>query len=72
MVVLGDGYTAAEMPRFRAHVDKHLNVLWSIEPFRSYRNYINVYAVEIVSGESGITCDPEVRERRNTPVVKKC
>jgi IgA Peptidase M64 len=68
MVVLGDGYTAAEMPKFRAHLDKHLNVLWSIEPFRSYRNYINVYAVEIVSGESGITCDPEVRQQRNTPL----
>ena len=61
MVVMGDGYTAADMPRFRAHLDKHLNVLWSIEPFRSYRNYINVYSVEIVSRESGITCDPEVR-----------
>ena len=68
MVVLGDGYTAAEMPKFRAHLDKHLNILWSIEPFRSYRNYINVYAVEIVSGESGITCDPEVRQQRNTPL----
>ena len=68
MVVLGDGYTAADMPKFRAHLDKHLNILWSIEPFRSYRNYINVYAVEIVSGESGITCDPEIRERRNTPL----
>ena len=68
MVIMGDGYTAAEMPRFRAHVDKHLNILWSIEPFRSYRNYINVYAVEVVSPESGITCDPEVRERKNTPL----
>ena len=68
MVVLGDGYTAADMPKFRDHLDKHLNILWSIEPFRSYRNYINVYAVEIVSGESGITCDPEIRERRNTPL----
>ena len=68
MVVLGDGYTATDMPKFRAHLDKHLNILWSIEPFRSYRNYINVYAVEIVSGESGITCDPEIRERRNTPL----
>ena len=68
MVVMGDGYTAADMPRFRAHLDKHLNVLWSIEPFRSYRNYINVYAVEIESAESGITCDPEVRERSNTPL----
>ncbi|CAN5474556.1 M64 family metallopeptidase [soil metagenome] len=68
MVVLGDGYTAAEMPKFREQVDKHLNVLWSIEPFRSYRNYINVYAVEVVSQESGITCDPEVREQRDTPL----
>ena len=42
MVVMGDGYTAAEMPRYREHLDKHLNILWSIEPFRSYRNYINV------------------------------
>ena len=66
MVVMGDGYTAAEIPKFRAHLDKHLNVLWSIEPFRSYRNYINVYAVEVVSPESGIHCDPEVREPRNT------
>ena len=68
MVVMGDGYTAADMPKYRAHLDKHLNILWSIEPFRSYRNYINVYSVEIVSGESGITCDPEIRERRNTPL----
>ena len=68
MVVLGDGYTAAEMPKFRAQVDRHLNVLWSIEPFRTYRNYINVYAVEIVSGDSGIRCDPEVRQQKTTPL----
>jgi hypothetical protein len=68
MVVLGDGYTAGEQERFREHLDKHLNVLWSIEPFRSYRSYINVYAVEVVSGESGITCDPEHREERDTPL----
>lgn len=68
MVVLGDGYTAPDIPKFRAHVDKHLNILWSIEPFRSYRNYINVYAVEIISGESGITCDPEIRQPRKTPL----
>ena len=68
MVVMGDGYTAAEQERFRDHLDRHLNVLWSIEPFRSYRSYINVYAVEIVSGESGIHCDPEHQEERNTPL----
>ena len=63
LVVMSDGYTAADMPKYRAHLDKHLNVLWSIEPFRSYRNYINVYSVEIVSPESGITCDPATASR---------
>ncbi|GLI01392.1 M64 family metallopeptidase [Phytohabitans aurantiacus] len=59
LVVLGDGYTEAELPKFRADVDRHLNVLWSIEPFRGYRNYFNVYVIEIESGESGIRCDPD-------------
>jgi len=68
LVVMSDGYTAADMPKYRRHLDKHLNVLWSIEPFRSYRNYINVYSVEIVSADSGITCDPDVREKKNTPL----
>ena len=68
LVVMSDGYTAADMPKYRRHLDKHLNVLWSIEPFRSYRNYINVYSIEIVSADSGITCDPEVREKKNTPL----
>jgi hypothetical protein len=58
LVVMGDGYTAAELPEFRAHLDKHLNVLWTIEPFKSYRGYVNVYAVEIASAESGVDCDP--------------
>ena len=68
LVVMSDGYAAADMPKYRRHLDKHLNVLWSIEPFRSYRNYINVYAVEIESPESGITCDPATRVPRNTPL----
>src|SRR5690606_304930 len=41
LIVLGDGYTADELDEFRADVDKHLNILWSIDPFRSYRNYVN-------------------------------
>ncbi|GIJ45041.1 peptidase [Virgisporangium aliadipatigenens] len=59
LVVLGDGYTASEQEKFRADVDRHMNVLWSMEPFRSYRSYFNVYRIEIVSGQSGIRCDPD-------------
>ncbi|MCS0637954.1 M64 family metallopeptidase [Streptomyces sp. LP05-1] len=69
LVLLGDGYTAAELPRFRADVAEHLNVLWSVEPFASYRSYINVWAVETPSPESGVDCDPGLdAPRRNTPL----
>ena len=69
LVVLGDGYTAAEQSKFLEHVDKHLNVLWTIEPFKTYRSYINVYAVSIVSAESGVDCDPALDSpRRDTPL----
>ncbi|WP_138898336.1 M64 family metallopeptidase [Streptomyces chryseus] len=69
LVVLGDGYTAGDMAAFRADVDKHLNVLWSTEPFASYRSYINVWAVQVPSAESGVDCDPGLdAPRRDTPL----
>ncbi|MET7326574.1 M64 family metallopeptidase [Nonomuraea sp. NPDC005650] len=66
LIIMGDGYTEPELARFRADVDRHLNVMWSIEPFKTYRNYINVYRVDIVSGESGISCDPGLDSPKKT------
>ncbi|MGW4473251.1 M64 family metallopeptidase [Nonomuraea sp. NPDC004354] len=69
LIIMGDGYTASEQAAFRTDVDRHLNVMWSIEPFKSYRTYINVYRVDIVSGESGVSCDPDLSSpRKNTPL----
>ena len=57
------------MQKFRDDVDRNLNVQWSVEPFRSYRNYFNVYRLEIESQDSGISCDPDDGNiRRNTPL----
>lgn len=67
LIIFGDGYTAEEMDKYREHVDRNQNVQWSVEPFRSYRNYFNVYMVETPSKDSGISCDPEDgNERRDT------
>lgn len=69
LVILGDGYTAKDMPAFRQNVDRHLNVLWSIEPYKSYRSYFNVYRVEIPSEVSGVSCDPDLSApERDTPL----
>ena len=45
------------------------NIQWSIEPFKSYRNYFNVYMIEVESAVSGISCDPDDGNvRRETPL----
>src|SRR3954447_14623014 len=63
LIILGDGYQWDQQSIFRADVDRNLSVMWATEPFRSYRNYINVYAVEIASIDYGVRCDPDGRIR---------
>ena len=53
------GYTAARLPKFREQVDKHLNVLWSIEPFKSVPEL-----PERLRGR-----DPVTRERRRSDLT---
>lgn len=59
IVVMCDGYTADEQEQCAADVERNQNVQWSVEPFRSYRHYVNVYRLDIVSGASGVRCDPD-------------
>ncbi|WP_405143801.1 M64 family metallopeptidase [Sphaerisporangium sp. NBC_01403] len=69
LIIMGDGYTKGEQSSFAADAELQLNVLWSIEPYKSYRNYFNVYRVDIVSGESGVGCDPDLAAgKKNTPL----
>ncbi len=69
LVIVGDGYTADEQDKFMSQVDKQLNIMWSIEPYKTYRSYINVYAVKVISQDSGISCDPNLTSpRKVTPL----
>ena len=45
LIILGDGYQWDQGSLFMADVDRNLSVMWATEPFRSYRNYMNVYQV---------------------------
>jgi hypothetical protein len=53
LVVLGDGYTAAEMDKFAADVETFVLAVFSVEPFKEYASYFNVLRVDVVSRESG-------------------
>lgn len=69
LIIFGDGYTPDEMDKFHEDVDRNLNVQWAAEPFRSYRNYFNVYMVETPSKDSGISYDPDDGNvHRDTPL----
>ncbi|MEU2063754.1 M64 family metallopeptidase [Streptomyces sp. NPDC013455] len=58
LVVLGDGYTADERERFTADAEEKLDAIFGIEPYRSYRGLFNIWLVDTVSAESGVSGDP--------------
>lgn len=54
IVILGDGYTADEMDKFRADIDRLTDYLFSIEPFKSRKKDFNIRGVETPSATSGV------------------
>jgi len=70
LIILGDGYQADQQSIFLADVDRNLAVMWATEPFRTYRDYINVYAVEIASIDYGVRCDPDGRVRHPDGTIR--
>jgi hypothetical protein len=54
IVVLGDGYQAWQMDKFRQDAARFAGVLVDTPPFSRYRDRINVWAVESPSRESGV------------------
>lgn len=53
LVVLGDGYAAAEQGKFAQDVEAAVSGLFAQPPFDAYRSFFNVHRVEVVSAESG-------------------
>ncbi len=69
-IIMGDGYQKDQQEIFRRDLDRNLAVMWATEPFRTYRNYINVYAVELASIDYGVRCDPDGRVRAADGTVR--
>ena len=55
LVFMGDGYTSAQQAQFISDVNTIVNKLFITPPFNRYTNFFNVYAIKVVSVESG--CD---------------
>ncbi|WP_078628107.1 M64 family metallopeptidase [Streptomyces sp. NRRL F-2664] len=66
VVVIGDGYTAAELPRFHADAEQKWAEVAAVEPYATYRGLFNLWTVDAVSRESGVSGDPDPATVRDT------
>ncbi|MHA6761465.1 M64 family metallopeptidase [Streptacidiphilus sp. PAMC 29251] len=54
LVLMGDGYTAAQLPAFRAQAASVWKALTAVEPFRTYQHFFDVRRVDVVSPRPGL------------------
>ena len=55
LLLLGDGYTAAEMEKWHRDARKTAETLLSTPPFREHRSQFNVWAIDTPAGQSGVS-----------------
>ena len=53
IVVMGDGYTASQMDKYRADVQQVIQAFFAQDPYREYQSYFNVIRIDLVSNQSG-------------------
>jgi hypothetical protein len=54
ILVMGDGYAAADMEKFRTDVRRFVDTMFRTHPFRERKSDFNVWRIDVVSEESGI------------------
>jgi hypothetical protein len=55
VVILGDGFTQQELPKFATEAKKFADFFLGYDPYVHYRNYFNFFAIRTPSVESGVT-----------------
>ena len=67
LLVIGEGYVEAELPKFHADARRLVGALFEEEPFRSRRSDFNVWGLDLPSARSGVS-RPRALEFRRTPL----
>ncbi|MBR4381848.1 MAG: hypothetical protein IKP48_11420 [Bacteroidaceae bacterium] len=52
-VVIAEGYTADELNLFNQQATRMLDFFFSVEPYKTYKDYFNIYIIPVASAESG-------------------
>jgi IgA Peptidase M64/Peptidase M64 N-terminus len=67
LLILGDGYTAAERGKFEREARRLLDTFFATSPFKERRKQINVWGLVPAAPESGIS-DPAAGVHRESPL----
>ncbi len=67
ILVIGEGYTDAELPKFQSDLKRLLGKLFDEEPFKSRQRDFNVRALQLPSSQSGVH-RPRTRDDRRTAI----
>ena len=67
LLLMGDGYTAAEREQFLARARELTDILFATSPFRERKNDFNVWAVAPASAQSGVS-RPSTQTYRDSPI----
>ena len=67
LLLLGDGYTAAEMDKWHRDAQRMAGLLFAVSPFKEHRQDFNVWAVDTPSELTGVS-RPSDGVYRRTPV----
>lgn len=54
LVIVGDGYTVAQIPTFITNSTSFKNYFLTVPPFSSYQNYFNVFIIKVPSTQTGV------------------
>jgi len=66
LLLLGDGYTAAEMEKWHKDVKRMAELLFAVSPFKERKSDFNVWALDTPSEESGVARVSDGVHRRSS------
>jgi hypothetical protein len=67
LLIMGDGYTAAQRPKFEKDARRLIEILFSTSPYKEHRNDFNVWGLCPPAEESGIS-RPSTGTHRHNPL----
>lgn len=67
LLLIGDGYTEAELPKFHADARRLVERMFALDPYKTRRADFNVRAIDVPASDSGIH-NPRTGEMRRSRV----